>query len=893
MEERARKRRKDRMKRNWLISLGINVVILAVVLLLTGLSYETDDDFGISLRILEGYDNVLMINMYLCKILIPIQAMLPGINVFVCMQMLMSFVAFTTVLKLLLDQGKSLWFTVVCVLVITVFAFDHYSLVQFTKTSALLAVAGVMILADAVIEKRNPLYYLLGLVLVYTAACLRFVNVYVAIGFAALYLLVWVIHYQSVLRSDGYFHPGRIVLYVLTLALLCGTYGLNYYSFHNSEISDYSDYNRLRANIIDYPVYQNYGKFKDELKQNGISKNDLYLIDSWYLDYDGAASYDNLKRIEDVYLNSDAAAPSWKETAESFQKAMIKSVRDLNPTGVHIIMLVLLAAGGILCLRPRYWPYIFMVGAFTILLYLYLFHIGRTVYRASYIADLGAALWLIYYYYDDMQWRNKQKEVSGFAIWERRVLCVMGAFLFLAALYPMASFCNQKAERLAEGVMAPELTEYLQSHEDRYYVFSTREKDYNEIYLHPEQIPAKGFEKNMICFGGWGTESEFTLDHMKAYGLKNVFSDIINNEDVYVVEQKNVDQLEKYFNKWYGSADKVIYFKKVDEVAGQNIWQVLKEKGPVAQTIRTPQKHYGLAAGAEAFNLNAHAKTGLSYRSSNEGVARVFEDGVVQVLKEGTAKIRIEAKKNKHYKAAAKTVTVQVSDYVPTSGKIAQSSEDYDEKPGDSSGTESKIGEYSYDPDKNWKSWQYIVRCTDPQLSLRAAKAVTKIVQNEHFGYNGHYPTSQEEVDQRRSIYDAVHDVLGDDPSMQSLDKISGITTGGDTSCTPTLLAGYWLYIDMSPTLELKWHKPYDKKKYRYYCGTVNVEYHQLEKAIKKVNETYTKAGKLAPFQLIEIPKDQRKDFFKKKNIKKNLKRGDIICSCPDYNDNGHTAMML
>ncbi len=563
------------MKRNWLISFLINAAILGAIMAVTDLSYESNDDFGIVLRIVEGYDNVLLVNMFLCRALIPIQALVPGVNVFVWMQIIMSFVAFTAVLKILMDQRKSFWFTMICVLVIAVFAFDHYAVIQFTKTSALLVVAGIMIMTDAVIEMRNPLYHFLGLLLVYTGACLRFVNLYVAIAFAALYLLLWAIRYRHDLVSDGYFSGGRIALYIVLVILLCGTYGMNYYSSHNSDITEYSQYNRVRADVIDYPVYQSYDTIKDDLKAMGISKNDLYLIDAWYLDYDGAASQENLEKIDEIYMKSAAVTPSPKETAETFVKDMMKNVRKLEPGGIHIAILVLLAAGGILCLRPKYWIYIILLGGFTILLYLYLYHLGRTVYRASYIADLGAALWLLYYYYSDMQWRNKAGEVSAFAVWERRVLCVIAAFVILTAVYPLATYSNDKAEKLENGVMNSDLTDYMKARENRFFVFSTREKDSAIVYLHPEMAPQPGFEKNMLCFGGWGTKSEYTMDHLKAYGLNNMFGDIIDNDRVYVVEQKNMQKLEKYFNKWYGQDGKEITFVLEDEIAGQKIWQVV------------------------------------------------------------------------------------------------------------------------------------------------------------------------------------------------------------------------------------------------------------------------------------------------------------------------------
>lgn len=563
------------MKINWIKSLVVNGIILAVVLLLTDLAYESNDDFGIALRILEGYDNVLLINMFLCKALIPIQAALPGINVFVWMQIVMSFISFTVILKLLMDQGKSVLFTVVCILVLVVFSFDHYAVIQFTKTSALLVIAGALTVTDTIVSKRNPLYALLGLVLIYTGACLRFINIYVAVAFAGIYLICWLFERRGTLSEDGYYTAGRISLAVIMILLVGGTYAMNYYSNHNDSIGEYSRYNSYRADVIDYPVYQNYDQLKDQLDAIGISKNDLYMIDSWYLDYDGAASTKNLQMIDKIYQKTIVKKPDVEATANDFMQATIKNIRKANQGGIHIALLILLAAGGILCLRPRFWPYIILVGALSVALYLYLYYMGRTVYRASYVIDIGAAVWLLYYYIQDRQWKRRGGEESGFAVWERRVLCVIAIFLLLIPLVPLHSYCNEKAANLSAGCMDQELTSYLDGNTDRFFVFSTREKDLSTWYLTPAKIPAPGFEKNVLCFGGWGTKSEYTLDRLKNYGLSNMFGDIIDNDDVYVVEQKNIDELTEYFDKWYKrKAPGGVQFVQVDEVAGMKIWQV-------------------------------------------------------------------------------------------------------------------------------------------------------------------------------------------------------------------------------------------------------------------------------------------------------------------------------
>ncbi len=311
------------------------------------------------------------------------------------------------------------------------------------------------------------------------------------------------------------------------------------------------------------------------------------------------------------------------------------------------------------------------------------------------------------------------------------------------------------------------------------------------------------------------------------------------------------------------------------------------------QTITVGQDSYSIASEGEPFNINAKGETDLSYESSDPSVAEVDEAGMLRGKKAGKATINITAEESRRYYPAEKSITVTVSDYTPASGRIAHSSGDKDERSGDSTGSESVITDYFYGPGTDWKDWSFIIRCNDPEISKKAAMAATYTVSNPNFGYNAWEPTSQERVDNRASIYKAVSESLPENPSLEDLKGIQKITKKADTSCTPTLMSGYWLYIDMGSKIKLTWREPYDKEAFYYYCGTANVEQNQLRQAIQQVNDEYTEKGMMPPFTIIDVPESERAETFDKANIKNTLKRGDIICSCPDPNKNGHTVMVL
>lgn len=239
--------------------------------------------------------------------------------------------------------------------------------------------------------------------------------------------------------------------------------------------------------------------------------------------------------------------------------------------------------------------------------------------------------------------------------------------------------------------------------------------------------------------------------------------------------------------------------------------------------------------------------------------------------------------------------TVKLSAYKAANGYLVEAMYNADKKPGDSTGKEIRYKKYpGYKASDKSRSWGFIIRCTDPEIADKAALAASYIAKNNNFGFESREHTSQAEVSNRASIYNAVVKATGKKPSAERLKVISSVTQKADTSCTPTCLAGYWLYYDaFTDKLPMKWIPPYDTETYEYNCGAVNVEYHQLEEAIKHVNSEYKKRGLKEPFTIIYISPGNRSSFFSKSNIKKNLKRGDIICSCPDPEKGGHTAIIM
>lgn len=81
----------------------------------------------------------------------------------------------------------------------------------------------------------------------------------------------------------------------------------------------------------------------------------------------------------------------------------------------------------------------------------------------------------------------------------------------------------------------------------------------------------------------------------------------------------------------------------------------------IAKKIQTiSAKSFVKKKGCKPFNINAKAKTKLTYTSSNKNVATVNSKGKITVKKVGKATITIKAKENSTYTSATKKITVTV-----------------------------------------------------------------------------------------------------------------------------------------------------------------------------------------------------------------------------------------
>lgn len=567
---------KNHKKTNWLISMAVNAVILAAILLTAHMVYETNDDFAIASRIVDGYPETTFVNYYLCKVILLLQGMMPHMNAYVLFQIAASFIAFVCFYKIVLDGTGSRVIHCATALCIAVFSIDHYCTIQFTKTAALLSAAGLLVIVDCITKKRCVGYLILGTLLLYTGAAFRVDGLIACIGFTGLYGLYWLIINRKRLISDGYFTAGRIILYVVIVALVGGCYVFDNMSVKANqgtpELAAFWDYTMDRSEVIDFPVYDNYEDHRAEYETLGVDENDMYLIDHWYLDYDGAATGDNLRAIKEIYKSGNTDSVSIKGIVKDFLSGTLKSIKKLGFTGCHVILLGVVAVWMLVVLRPKHWLYIIATSGLAVCLYLAVYYMQRPAYRAFYSADICSILWLLYALSN-----GYETDVAEHGTKRKGALLVMGACTMLIAallMVPLHAKCEDSYNGIKGKIMPEALAQYIADNNDCFFTFATSEKKMNKSYLTPWLAPDTGADMNVIGTGSWGTTSPYVMDKLEVYGLTNPISGLIDNEKAYYIGNKRIDRLTEYYNRWYGGDGKQIYLEKTAEISGYTIWAV-------------------------------------------------------------------------------------------------------------------------------------------------------------------------------------------------------------------------------------------------------------------------------------------------------------------------------
>ena len=300
-------------------ALLLNAVVLAFIVLIMNIGYESNDDLTLAAfvdgQMANANAHIPYINYVFALLLKFVYDVFGrGMAWFAIGQykfILLSFSAFSFVLfeRLRFWQGA-----LISIVALLFFGVDAYTIISYTKTAGICAVGGMLLLSHAMASLREK-GWRIGLVIAGTILCLvgfmlRPLEFLPCFGIMAVLSLRWL--YGLIFNEKGSFKLkfkrflGYALPFVLVLLLCVGLYAVDDAAWSKEPWNAYHDYDAVRVAYSDYgrPQYQEMPEGYEAL---GLSETSVRLLyEGNYFDTEVFTA----ELMEQISLARDARFPA-------------------------------------------------------------------------------------------------------------------------------------------------------------------------------------------------------------------------------------------------------------------------------------------------------------------------------------------------------------------------------------------------------------------------------------------------------------------------------------------------------------------------------------------------------------------------------------------------------
>ena len=517
-----------------------NLTVLVLMLLILRPGYETNDDISISMIANGAWGvrdmHVICQNYLLGKLYNLFYTVGNGmIPWYAILQYAFVFSALTTVTCVLFRRLQSEQAFLVNGILLLYFGYECYIRMQYTKTAGIMLGAGAFLLFYEMEKKKiNRKAVVWGILLAVTGSLYRFEETAVCCVLVAGIGLYFLMN----LKQWGEQKKKRLLT-------LLGVFGLTGILMVGCEILDqrlyasdpdwdaFMQYNEYRSNLTDYSIPA-FADFEEEYKEMGISKTAYKIFRTGLNFYDpDVYSLDTLKKMDELRPRNNLS----RALAENFLKEF--------PVGYVKITVFL---------------------GFLLLAFLWLFwrKSEKQVWLVAAYEILAMGLIDFYLYYEGRYLENRVEVGMWFAISLVVIWCLDSAKMHLnRQLVLIALGClliaNQSTWKSRwRGLSEQEVRDQKYLREGFEDIVSV---DPDGLYLAKlgtitytgygmfSPVPEGTFE-NVVWYGGWEMGNPLWVDKMAEYHVTNPYRDLIDQEHVYIVDDK-INLTLKYIKEYY------------------------------------------------------------------------------------------------------------------------------------------------------------------------------------------------------------------------------------------------------------------------------------------------------------------------------------------------------
>ncbi len=532
-------------------SILLNATFLLVAILCFRPYFEENDDVIISF-ILEGVYgktdyHLVYINTCLGVLLKALYTVLPLIKWHTVFQYLLLFISFTAITWILVkhkNHGKWL-----ALLFLLLSFYEGYVSLQYTKTAAVIVVAGFLLIFCG-LRSNHKLQYIIGIVLCLFGALYRF-EIFLLITAFMFGVGLWELYHNKE-EKRKYILRSAIVFAILFVLVILSKY-LDMAQYRSDAAwKEFTEFNDARTDLLDYRYdLLDYEEYAEQLMALHVSENDALLYLTWQFADD---------RVFNQQLITDLLAEnSIRKVDIQLCKAFVENLyREFFVVSAAMLGGVLLLAWIFFSERKRFsslWIYLTMILAAGLCYFQYSGRFSHRLVFAAWFAYLVIVL-----LYSEMEIKQSLSGLTAILI-----------FLNIGMLFTSITDYHD----YSRSQMEPEvLSEYTQSNADNLYLMDTF-TDQNSYKYDVFKVYEPGCYANRAYFGGWLCHSPIYAQITDAFGYQNTFEALQENrnDNVYLIDNCYPEEKLLYIEEHYGEK---ISLQPVENVGGYQVYRIVQ-----------------------------------------------------------------------------------------------------------------------------------------------------------------------------------------------------------------------------------------------------------------------------------------------------------------------------
>ena len=535
------------------VALISNLLILGAMAAVMRPSFETNDDIvfaelGSGLRGVK--DAHLVFQNYglgmIYRLLYGVTGRLPWYTI---VQYMILFAAFTVVTYVLISRLGEISGLCLFVILACGFGYEGYIHLQFTKTAGIAAAAAVFLLLYLLEQEKYSWWGIAGGILLAVIAYMyREDQFWASCGLMAGAGLLFLFD----LRKYRNKKLRRLGICVLTFGvLLLSVFGVDRWDsskYRSAEWKEYQEFNQLRSELLDYgfPDYDSNQEIYEEL---GISREAYELYKSWNFNDTEKFDTEVMKKLVDLKQKR----PLTIRTVTAFIRRFPSDLLRM-PMFYFFAVFALL---WLLCGKKDVCSVISVLAECLLLVvvYFYLYYQGRYMVNRVDVGLWFSACLVMLWIFSSGEVRHMNTKVSVLLC----MICVVLGQFMMYKDWRLATSSIPEARVSQRAVLETIGT-------DKEHTYLAKSGMLSEIVCYgPFDRMPENLLDNVYWFGGWECRTPGYTRAMEVHGIINPYRDVVNNENIYLVDD-NIDLTLKYIRQYYAENAQAVFVKTIGNV---------------------------------------------------------------------------------------------------------------------------------------------------------------------------------------------------------------------------------------------------------------------------------------------------------------------------------------